>query len=291
MRGLISVFRCAAACALVCASCGTQGPASGGPGLQFVVVDVGEGLSQIATSGGEAVVFDMGDTGASKQWMEAYGRLGAPHIRTIVISHSHVDHMGGLRALPDSLRFSGDIAASMFEDTALIRSACGSWASRVRFRTIARGDTVALPGGSAALCLWPPRNQPLQPPLLDDDKNTYSLCFLARYQSSSVLITSDIDTTAEQELAARYGFGLMADILVVPHHGSGGSVSPVFYGYVAPSIGIISCAAQNAYGHPAATVLSMLFQMHVALHQTALEGTITAFTNGYYWTAAGENSY
>jgi beta-lactamase superfamily II metal-dependent hydrolase len=199
--------------------------------------------------------------------------------------------MGGLRALPDSLRFSGDIAASMFEDTALIRSACGSWASRVRFRTIARGDTVALPGGSAALCLWPPRNQPLQPPLLDDDKNTYSLCFLARYQSSSVLITSDIDTTAEQELAARYGFGLMADILVVPHHGSGGSVSPVFYGYVAPSIGIISCAAQNAYGHPAATVLSMLFQMHVALHQTALEGTITAFTNGYYWTAAGENSY
>jgi competence protein ComEC len=288
MRVRISVFSltaaCALLCALLCASCGTQGPSGSGTGLRFAVVNVGEGLSQIASSGGEAVVFDMGDTDATSRWIEAYGNAGAPHIRDIVISHSHVDHMGGLRNLPDSINFSGEIVASVFEDTALIRSTCGTWASRVRFRTVAQGDTVAGPSDAFAVCVWPPRDAPVKMPIVDEFKNTCSLCFLVRYQSNTVLVTSDIDTSAEQALAAKYGFGLASDIIVVPHHGSAYSVDPVFYGYVAPSIAVISCAADNTYGHPAANVLNLLFQMHVKLYMTKSEGTVSAYSNGYYWT-------
>jgi competence protein ComEC len=293
MREPISVFSLAAACALLCAllsaSCGTQAPSGPGTGLHFAVVNVGEGLSQIASSGGEAVVFDMGDTDATPQWIEAYGRAGGPRIRDIVISHSHVDHMGGLRNLPDSLNFSGEIVASVFEDTALIRSTCGTWASRVRFRTVAQGDTVAGPLDAFAVCVWPPRDVAVKMPIVDEFKNTYSLCFLVRYQSNTVLVTSDIDTTAEQGLAAKYGFGLASDIIIVPHHGSAYSVDPVFYGYVAPSIAVISCSADNTYGHPASNVLELLFQMHVTLYMTKSEGTVTAFTNGYYWVVQSEN--
>lgn len=295
MREPISVFRLATACALLCAllgaSCGTQAPLGSGTGLRFAVVNVGEGLSQIASSGGEAVVFDMGDTDATPQWIEAYGRAGgAPgaRIRNIVISHSHIDHMGGLRNLPDSINFSGEIVASVFEDTALMRSTCGTWASRVRFRTVAQGDTVAGPSDAFAVCVWPPRSAAVNMPIVDEYKNTYSLCFLVRYQSNTVLVTSDIDTAAEQALAAEYGFGLASDVIIVPHHGSAYSVDPVFYGYVAPSIAVISCSADNTYGHPAQNVLDLLFQMHVKLYLTSTEGTISAFTNGYYWTINGE---
>lgn len=288
MHVRIFVFSLAAACALLCASCGTQGPSGSGSGLHFTVVNVGEGLSQIASSGGEAVVFDIGDTDATSRWIEAYGRAGGPRIRDIVISHSHVDHIGGLRNLPDAINFSGQIVASVFEDTALIRSTCGTWASRVRFRTIGQGDTVAGPLDAFAVCVWPPRNAAVQTPVVDEFKNAYSLCFLVRYQSNTVFVTSDIDTVAEQALAAKYGFGLASDIIIVPHHGSAYSVDPVFYGYVAPSIAVISCAAQNMYGHPAQNVLDLLFQMHVKLYLTSQEGTVAAFSNGYYWTVAGE---
>jgi competence protein ComEC len=274
---------------LIFASCGTQEPRQNGD-FTFVVVNVGEGLSQIATAGSEAIVFDMGDTDASVSWTTAYDGLGKPHIGTIAISHSHVDHMGGLRRLPDSLDFSGTIVAGAYEDTSLIRATCGSWAGRVRFRLIGMGDTVSGLDGAVAVCLWPPKGLVLPTPIPDSLKNIFSLCFVVRYKSSSVLITSDIDTTAERALSARFGFGLLADAIVVPHHGSVGSVDPVFYGYVAPSTAILSCGAQNLYGHPAANVLAMLFQMHARLYQTAAIGTVTAFTEGYYWSVSGEGS-
>jgi|WetSurMetagenome_2_1015567.scaffolds.fasta_scaffold02997_7 competence protein ComEC len=287
MRARISVFKLSAACALLCASCGTQAPPE--PGLRFSVVDVGQGLSQIASSDGEAVVFDVGDTGATLQWLEAYGRAGSPRIGDIVISHSHADHMGGLANLPGSLNFSGEIVTSVFEDTALIRNSCGTWASRIRFKTVARGDTITGPADVYSICLWPPRNAPVQVPVSDEDKNRYSLCFIVRYQTGSVLVTSDIDTSAEQSLAVEYGPALAADIIVVPHHGSAYSVDPVFYGYVAPYWAVISCAAQNPYGHPAQKTIDMLFQMHAELFLTSVDGTVTAENNGYYWTLQGES--
>jgi beta-lactamase superfamily II metal-dependent hydrolase len=288
MRVRIFLSSLVAVCALLCGSCTTRYPSGQAAGFRFTVVDVGEGLSQIGVIGSDAVVWDMGDTGAAGNWIRAYAQAGAPYIRAIAISHSHVDHMGGLRTLPDSIRFSGEIVASVFEDTALIRETCGSWGARVRFRTIGQGDTMANLSGVTVQCIWPPKNLPIATPISDDYKNTYSLCFIVRYQSNSVLITSDIDTVAERALAARYGFSLMSDIIVVPHHGSSGSVDPVFYGYVSPSFAVISCSADNEYGHPAANVLAMLFQMRVNLYQTSLQGTITASANGYYWTVSGE---
>lgn len=288
MRVRISVSSLASVFALICVSCTTQSPSGRAAGFRFTVVDVGEGLSQIGTVGGDAVAWDVGDTGAAGNWIRAYAQAGAPYIRSIAISHSHADHMGGLMTLPDSIRFSGEIVSSVFEDTALIRENCGSWAARVRFRTIGQGDTMANLNGVTVQCVWPPKDLAITTPVSDDYKNTYSLCFIARYQSNSVLITSDIDTVAEQALAATYGFSLLSDIIVVPHHGSSGSVNPVFYGYAAPSTAIISCSSDNEYGHPAANVLAMLFQMRVTLYQTSREGTITAFTNGYYWTVSEE---
>jgi competence protein ComEC len=286
MRGPVFVFKFVAAWLLIGASCGTQEPRQNN-GFTFDVVDVGEGLSQIATSNSEAVVFDVGDTDASATWTNAYNGLGKPHIGSIVISHSHADHMGGLCRLPESLDFSGEIVAGAYEDTSLIRATCGSWAGRVRFRSIGMGDTLSGFNGAMAICLWPPKDLPLPTPIPDSLKNVYSLCFVVRYKSSSVLITSDIDTTAEHALSARFGFGLMADAIIVPRHGSAGSVDPVFYGYVAPSTAILSYGTQNPYGHPAANVLAMLFQMHARLYQTAVIGTVTAFTDGYYWSVSG----
>ncbi len=290
MRERISVFSCAAACALAWLSCGVQGPSRTGSGLRFAVVNAGGGLSQMASSGAEAVVFDMGDTGAAQSWKDAYLAAGAPRIRTIVISNSRSAHCGGLSMLPDSTDFSGDIVTSVCEDTALVRAMCGWWASRVRFRTIGAGDTVAGPGGSFALCVWPPRSIALQAPVSGNVKEEYSLCFLLRYQSNTVLVTSDIDTSAQQALSARLGSGLGADMLVLPRNGSAGSIDPVFCGYVAPSIGVISCGEGNNDGASAPAVLALLFQMHVRLYQTCSRGTFAAFSNGYYWTVSAENS-
>jgi competence protein ComEC len=138
--------------------------------------------------------------------------------------------------------------------------------------------------GVSVECIWPPRDLAISAPVIDDYKNRYSLAFMVRFGSNAVLVTSDIDTLAERQLAASYGFSLMSDIVVVPHHGSAGSVDPVFYGYVNPSVAVISFGANNPYGHPAKNVLDLLFQMRVQLFETATEGTVSAATDGYYFS-------
>jgi competence protein ComEC len=283
MRGRITVFSACAVCLASVVSC-VQQPAQQDSSFVFTVVNVGQGLSQIGAVGAEAIAWDMGDTGAAPQWNSAYAHLGAPHLRTIVISHTHADHMGGLNRLGDSVGFSGLIVTGMLEDTALIRENCGSWKGKIRFRTIAQGDTIGGLSGVSVECIWPPRVLAFSAPIIDDYKNRYSLAFIVRFGSNAVLVTSDIDTLAERQLAASYGFSLMSDIVVVPHHGSAGSVDPVFYGYVNPSVAVISFGANNPYGHPAKNVLDLLFQMRVQLFETATEGTVSAATDGYYFS-------
>jgi competence protein ComEC len=265
-----------------------QQPAKQDDRFVFTVVNVGQGLSQIGAVGPEAIVWDMGDTGAAPQWNSAYKGMQKPHLRAIVISHSHADHMGGLNRLGDSVGFSGLIITSLLEDTALIRENCGSWREKIRFRTIAQGDTIGGLNGVSVECIWPPRGLAIRAPVVDDYKNSYSLCFIVRYGSTAVIITSDIDTLAERQLAVSYGFSLMSDIIVVPHHGSAGSVDPVFYGFVNPSAAVLSFGAGNPYGHPAKNVLDLLFQMRVQLFETATEGTVSAATDGYFFSFTNE---
>jgi len=250
----------------------------------FTAIDVGEGLSQMSVVGAHAVVWDVGDTFASRQWLNGYERLGSPHICAMVVSHTHQDHMGGLSAFSEALNFSGIIVTHPFEDTAYIRRIAAAWRKDIRFRTIAQGDTLGGLDGTYIECLWPPRTLNVDMPLSDSLKNRFSLCFALHYRHSSIMITSDIDTIAQRRLSAAYGFGLASDILMVPHHGSAAAVDEVFYGYVNPSIAIISCGVNNSYGFPTQKVMDMLYQMKVRYYITASSGAVTAISNGHYWT-------
>lgn len=254
------------------------------PAFNFSVIDVGEGLAQFGWSGALGVAFDVGDSSGHAAWTSAYARAGSPFIQAIVVSHSHIDHCGGLRLLPREIGFSGLIVTHAREDTAYIRKIAGAWHDAVRFRLVSQGDTLACLDGVTITCLWPPASIPAPAPLADSLKNTYSLCFSLRCRDNSVLITSDVDTFSLRQLCAAYGFGLAHDVVVAPHHGSAGSIDPVFYGYVNPSSAVISCGVGNPYGHPSSKLLDLLFQMRVDCRITATAGTVTLRGNGYYWT-------
>ena len=253
------------------------------PACIFAVVDVGQGLSQICIAQGASFIFDVGDSSAGDSLKKNFERFGSPRVDAIIISHTHMDHIGGLSKLTPSMSFSGQIITHPNEDTAYIRwRVAPDWRDIVHFTMISQGDTVPGLPGVRVECVWPPRE--IDTTLsIDTRKNRYSMCFLLRCGVTTALITSDIDTAAEQELSRTYGFGLKSDIMVIPHHGSSSSADPVFYGFVNPSAVINSCGTDNAYGFPSQRMIDLVYQMRIELRRTDQEGSIIAYSDGYYW--------
>lgn len=253
--------------------------------LTFAVLDVGQGLAQATVVDGKAIMWDMGDVDEFTKWQDGYRTLGSPYIDAIVISHGDMDHKGGLKYLSADAPFSGLVVVSPYEDTASLRAFATNWSPLIRFRIAKQGDTLALIRGAYIECLWPPQSPETDQWIQDNfDKNRLSLCVRIEYGNTSILLTGDIDTLAEEKLAERYHFALNSDIVVVPHHGSKSSLHSLFYGFINPVVAVISCGLDNQYGHPSDDVVRLLaFQMMVTLLDTRYDGHIVGRSNGEYW--------
>jgi competence protein ComEC len=184
--------------------------------------------------------------------------------------------------LDTAVSWDGYMVTSPYVDTAALRTRVPYWNDRLRFRVIAAGDTLLLPGKVEIRCIWPP-GMASAFAANGNFANNSSLVFLVKTGETSVLITSDIDSSVTGQLCLQESIRLKADIMVIPHHGSGSSLDPVFYGYVKPAISIISYGADNTYGHPSPSVRLWLSQMGISVRETAIDGSCFFESNGYYW--------
>jgi competence protein ComEC len=251
--------------------------------MHFCVIDGGQGLAQICSDGSQTVVFDIGLAEAfHSQIKKKLVDRNSP-IASIILSHRDLDHCGGLQFIDSTINWTGNLVMSKYEDTAYIRSLCKKWVKPITIRTICKGDTLKYFENIEIRCIWPPDSSNTPLPVTDEYVNTYSLVFLVRYHNTQVLISSDIDSTAANIIAVQNKQALRSEILVVPHHGSGGSLSHNLLGFIRPEIAIISCAAKNIYNHPSDTIIKLLMQSGADLRCTYLDGTVSFRSNGYYW--------
>lgn len=249
----------------------------------FSLVDVGQGLSQVGIVGLKAIVWDIGPPESYSNWLRQYKTLGSPYIEAIAISHTDLDHCGGLQGIDSMIKWSGLLISSPYEDTSFLRSQLIGFKKTSSIRCILQGDSIDLLRNIIIHCIWPPEGKSDSLPFNGDMKNRYSLAFTVSNHNTSIVISSDIDSTAAGKLARDYGKELHSDLLVVPHHGSDGSLQPMFLGFIRPQKALISCALENPYGHPSETVLSFLLWMGVEIRCTYIEKSITFQSNGYYW--------
>ncbi|MGH3912663.1 MAG: DNA internalization-related competence protein ComEC/Rec2 [Pseudonocardiaceae bacterium] len=251
-------------------------------GWAVVACDVGQGDAVVlATAAPDmAVLVDAGPEGGSVS--ACLDRLGIRRLALVVISHLHVDHVGGLA---DALKGRAVSAVALGPG----RSPPWAFAEVIRITTAARVPLVSLAAGQRLS--WPglvldvlaPLGVP--PPSEDLDSevdgtvvNNASVVLRASTPAGRVLLTGDVELQAQADLLAA-GTDLRADVLKVAHHGSR-YTAKTFLSAVRPRVAMISVGAQNNYGHPSPQVLDALTSTGCQVLRTDLHGDVAVASNG-----------
>ncbi len=218
--------------------------------LRVTILDVGQGDAiVIEAPDGRAMVVDAGtggpwrlDTGervvAPFLWNRGILRLAAT-----VITHTDIDHAGGMAALQRVFPVGEQWQAPTPKPFG------GAWITPLRART----DSARV--------------------------NDHAVVLRVELGLATILLASDIEAAAERALVDG-GAPLAATVLKVAHHGAAASSTSPFLAAVRPAIAVISVGARNAYGHPDPGALARLAAIGARVYRTDRDGAVILETDG-----------
>ncbi|WP_174824664.1 DNA internalization-related competence protein ComEC/Rec2 [Pseudomonas sp. SST3] len=233
----------------------TNRPAAGQ--AEVWVFDVGQGLAVLVRTHEHALLYDAGprygdfDIG-ERVVFPSLRALGVADLDLLVLSHADSDHAGGAQAIQRQMPAARVLSGEPERLPASLKAeVCRSGASWEWDRVI--------------FTFW--RWSQAQ------DGNQSSCVLLIEADGERLLLTGDIDVSAEQALLAS-DMPLDVDWLLVPHHGSRSSSSTVFIEATGADGALVSRSLHNAFGHPHPDVVQRLQASGAQLHDTAEQGAL-----------------
>jgi competence protein ComEC len=221
--------------------------------FSITAFDAGQGTTLLVQTHSQNIIYDTGagwrSGGSAMQSMilPALSALGVKQVDLIVISHSDNDHAGGLSALLEQYPGTEVIGGETRH--------CGLGLKR-------QVDKVQIDA------VWP---------LQGTNKDNDDSCVLKISSPyGSALLTGDISRAVEAKLLQQ-PVNVVADWLLVPHHGSKTSSSKAFIKAVRPSVAVITSGYNNRYQLPASEVTERYQQLlpGLKLLNTGDSGAVT----------------
>ncbi len=263
-------------------------------GLRVTFLDVGQGDGSCFESGEMVILVDGGSTSEKSlgdQVLEPYLKSrGISRIDYAVVSHGDEDHISGLRYL--------------------LESDCGITVGTLILPQLAKGDEKygeleRLAGAAGTNVVWMKAGDRIGStgynlqvtclyagdPGYREDTNDHSLLLEVSYGKAGILLTGDMSAEGERrwlegvrESGEALGLGNRIQLLKVAHHGSRYSSSSEFLEYVDPDWAVISCGANNRYGHPGEDTLERLRACGARTFLTMDGGAVIVDTDGEMMT-------
>lgn len=234
-------------------------------------IDVGQADCTLLECGGQTMLIDGGNVDDSSLVVSYLKNQGIEHLNYMVCTHAHEDHVGGLSG-PLNTCTVGRVFAPVTEYDSV------PFDYFLKY-THAQGLEVTVPEADSSFLIGEARVIVLGPRKTYEEPNDTSIVLRVDHGENSFLFTGDMETAAEEDLLAA-GCDLDVDVLKVGHHGSSTSSSYLFLREVMPEYGVISCGAENTYGHPHEEVSSRLYDAGVTVYRTDEQGTVVAISDG-----------
>ncbi|WSU13162.1 ComEC/Rec2 family competence protein [Streptomyces sp. NBC_01116] len=257
------------------------------PDWAFALCDVGQGDAMVLMAGeGTGVVVDAGpDPGAVDRCLRD---LAVTRVPLVVLTHFHADHV---RGLPGVLRGRavGAIQTTSLEEppeqAAFVRRTAA--AARVpTVRAVAGEHRRAGPVGWRVL--WP-RHGPGGAGAVEREPNDSSVTLRVRAAGGlTLLLLGDLEPPAQRELLRGQEASGPVDVLKVAHHGSAFQDAGLLHS-VRPRLALISCGADNPYGHPSARTVGALRAAGARVLRTDTDGPIAVTGTGKELRAVGRS--
>jgi len=218
------------------------------------------------------------DTGSQEQPPNIIKTSLLPYLRKrhihsldkVIITHPHEDHYGGLPLLAKNVI----IKELIIHQTALRDETFSQLVKKLKSEiniTVIQ-DTTSFWEGRISF-LHPDNSYESQ------NMNNNSLVTLVAYANYSLLFTGDIEEEVEQILVKKYGKGLKADFLKIPHHGSITSSTEDFLNLVKPNECYIPAGNTGRNKFPNPNVLKRLEDMNIEINIGADDGALIIKTN------------
>jgi beta-lactamase superfamily II metal-dependent hydrolase len=241
---------------------------------QVHFIDVGQGDATLLESNGRFALIDAGPSKAQEDLVSYLKAVGVTELDYLILTHPHADHMGGMQAVLQNFDVKQVLLpnfdlAPVEQTTTLTKLQAAIEAEECAVRTMRTGDVYLL-GGSTL--------QVLLAGIESDNVNDISPALLFTAPNLRFLCTGDAEAPVERALLDN-DTDVQAELYKAGHHGSSTSNTEAFVQAVAPDVAVVSCAADNDYGHPHREVLQTFAQNNVQVYVTAQEGTIVAYVD------------
>ena len=251
--------------------------------LEATFIDVGQGTATLVRfPSGDALLVDAGGAGGGRfdigrrVVQPAVWAAGVHRLTYVVATHGDADHVGGAASMVADFRprevWEGVPVPPepLLRQLRVVAGRAGS-----AWRSVQRGDRVRL--GEADVVAWHP-----EPPEWERQRvrNDDSVVVEVRYGEVSLLLTGDVEASAEAEVAPLLEPAGVR-VMLAPHHGSATSSTWRLLEAAVPDLAVISAGRGNRYGHPHAAVLERYRAIGARVLRTDIDGAISLRTDGH----------
>jgi len=214
--------------------------------FDLLAADVGQGNAVLVRTAQHALLYDAGpryglDSDAGQRVLVPLLRALGEKLDLVLLSHRDTDHTGGAPAVL-AAQPGARLLSSIEHGHAL-------QAQRPATRCVA-GQRWQWDGVDFEIL------HPVESDYTAFTARPNALSCVLRIGNgrATALLAGDIERMQEMALVARTP-ALRADLLLVPHHGSRSSSTPLLLDAVRPAIALVQAGWRNRFGHPAAEVV------------------------------------
>ena len=262
------------------------------PRLRVTFLDVGQGDATVIESPtGRVIVVDGGGIPGTDERLghDPGNYVVVPYLRSrgvsvvdlIVPTHPDEDHVQGLNAVVARMTVRAALDGGYPGESASYQRLITMLRRRhIPIHTARRGQRLDIGGGAFIEILAPPPPPPGDRAIIGAHSatNNNSVVLRVVYGKARFVLTGDAEIEEETEICATNA-NLSADVLKAGHHGSHWSSSDAFMARVHPAITVVSCGANNTYGHPHRETLKRFAERGVRVFRTDRDGAITIETD------------